>query len=134
MVTQADEYRAAAETVVSNFRDELGVELKYDRESIEWLDGYINRVRTQLKKESYAGLATALGAYLGETIIATYGGAWDYFEKLDQWGIRFADDNGAFPITKVYKQLEEGEFDSVLSFFTVLPRMLAHINQEDSFD
>ncbi len=134
METQADEYRAAAETVVSNFRDELGVELKYDKQSIEWLDGYLNRVRTQLKKESYPGLATALGAYLGETIIATYGGTWGYFEKLDQWGIRFADDNGAFPMTKVYKQLEDGEFDSVLSFFTMLPKVLAHINQQHASD
>jgi hypothetical protein len=134
MVTPADEYRTAAETVVSNFRDELGVELKYDEQSIEWLDGYINRIRTQFKKDSYPGLAVALGAYLGETIIATYGGAWDYFEKLDQWGIRLPDDNGAFPISKVYKQLEDGEFDSVLSFFTMLPKVLAHINKQQASD
>jgi len=42
---------------------------------IEWLDGYINRIRTQLKNDSYPGLATALGAYVGETIISTYGGS-----------------------------------------------------------
>src|SRR6266481_2399022 len=117
MENRAEEYRAAAEDVVSQLRDDLGVELKYDEESIEWLDGYINRIRTQLKKEAYLGLATALGAYVGETIIKTYGGEWAHFEKLDQWGIRFDDGNGAFPISKVYKQLEDGEFDSIFSFF-----------------
>jgi hypothetical protein len=123
MLTRADEYKAVAAQVVSTFRDELGVKLKYDKESIEWLDGYINRVASELQKESVSGLATALGAYLGETIIATYGGAWSYFEQVDQWGIRLENDDGAFPISKVHKQLEDGPFDSILSFFTMLPML-----------
>ena len=132
MVTTADEYKALAAKVVSNFRDELGVELEYDQQSIEWLDGYINRVGPELQKERVPGLATALGAYLGETIIGTYGGAWAYFEQVDQWGIRFEDDSGAFPISKVYKQLEDGAFDSILSFFTMLPKIRDHVNRQQS--
>jgi len=123
-------YRTTAENVVSHFREELGVELKYDEPSIEWLDGYINRIRSQMDKESYVSLATALGAYVGETIIATYGGAWAYFDDANQWGIRFHDGDAAFPISKVYKQLEDGESDSVLSFFTILPKVFDHINQQ----
>jgi hypothetical protein len=76
-------FRQLAESVVSRMREELGIELKYDQESIEWLDGYIERIRPELKEDSYSGLATTLGAYVGETIIATYGGSWDYFEKED---------------------------------------------------
>ena len=102
MENRAEEYRAAAQNVVSQLREDLGVELKYDEASIEWLDGYINRIRTQLKKEAYLGLAIALGAYVGDVIIKTYGGAWAYFEQTNQWGIRFDDGNGAFPIPKVY--------------------------------
>jgi len=119
------QYKAIAENVVSQMR-ELGVELNYDKQSIEWLDGYIERIRTELKQESYSGLATALGAYVGETIIAIYGGAWDYFQKLDQWGVRFDEKSGAFPMSKVYKQLEDGHDsgESILSFFTVLPIIL----------
>lgn len=134
MVTPEDEYKALAARVVSSFRDELGVDLKYDKHSIEWLDGYINRIGPQLQKESVSGLATALGAYLGETIIATYGGAWAYFEQVDQWGIRFEDDNGAFPISKVCKQLEDGEFDSILSFFTMIPTIREHMNRQQSVE
>ncbi len=124
------EYKTIAENVVSQMRKELGVELKYDKESIEWLDHYIDRIRPQLKKESYAGLAMSLGAYVGETIIAAYGGAWDYFPKLDQWGIRFGAQNGAFPFSKVYKQLEGGEMESILSFFTILPRIIDETRTE----
>lgn len=107
-------------------RNELGVELKYDKESIEWLDGYIERIRPELKEDSYSGLATAFGAFVGETIIATHGGAWDYFEELGQWGVRFGEQSGAFPLSKVYKQLENGSGmgDSVLGLFNVLPAIL----------
>ena len=83
MVARADEYKAEAEKVVAAMRDQLGVELNYDKESVAWLEGYIDRIRPQLTNESYSGLATALGAYLGESIIATYGGSWDYFEEQD---------------------------------------------------
>lgn len=134
MVTPADEYKAIAAKAVATFRDELGVELKYDKQSIEWLDGFINRVGPELEKESVPGLATVLGAYLGETIIATYGGAWAYFEQFDQWGIRFENGDGAFPISKVYKQLEDGAFDSILSFFTMLPKICDHMNRQRSVE
>jgi hypothetical protein len=130
MEPSPEAYRKTAEGVASQLREDLGVELKYDEPSIEWLDGYINRIRSQINKDSYLGLATALGAYIGETIIVTYGGSWAYFDDLNQWGIRFDDGNGAFPISKVYKQLEDGEFDSVLSFFTMLPKLRDHVNQQ----
>jgi hypothetical protein len=130
MKSQAEEFRAAAENVVSQLYQDLGVDLNYDEASIEWLDGYINRIRTQLKSDSYPGLASALGAYVGEAVIRTYGGEWAYFENVQQWGIRFEDGNGAFPISKIYKQLEDGEFDSILSFFTIIPKIRDHINSQ----
>ena len=126
IVTRTDEFKSAAATLVSNFRNELGIDLNYDKPSIEWLDGYINRVASQLNKDTVPGLATAIGAYLGETIIATYGGTWHYNERDDQWGIRFDDGAIAFPFTKVYKQFDDGEFESIYSFFTVLPIIREH--------
>lgn len=121
LVTRIEEFKSVATTLVADFRTELDVDLNYDKQSIEWLDGYINRVAPHLDKASVPGLATAIGAYLGEAIIATYGGVWYHHERDDQWGIRFDDGAIAFPFTKVYKQLEDGEFESIYSFFTVLP-------------
>jgi hypothetical protein len=126
IVTRIDEFKSIAATLVSDFRAELGVELNYDKQSIEWLDGYINRVAPQLQKETVPGLATSIGAYLGETIVATYGGTWYHAEKEDQWGIRFDDGAIAFPFNKVYKQLDRGDFESIYSFFTVLPIIRKH--------
>jgi len=112
-----DEFKRLAASVVSNFRARLGIDLNYDKPSIEWLDEYINRVGPKLNKEEVSGLATSLGAYLGETIIATCGGAWHYSEEINHWAIRFDDGMMAFPLSKVYKQLEGGAADSILSFF-----------------
>lgn len=94
---------------------------------------YIERIRPEIKEDSYSGLATVLGAYVGETIIATYGGTWEYFEAQDQWGIRLADNNGAFPASKIYKQLENGAVagDSILSFFTLIPVIFARIKEAE---
>ena len=123
MVPTPEDYRAAAEGLVAQLREELGIELNYDQQSIEWLDGYINRIRTQLGKETYPGLAAALGAYVGEALIATYGGSWHYFEEQGQWGVQLPDGIGAFPSAKIYKQLENPEFDSILSFFTIAQKL-----------
>lgn len=125
-MTRTDEFKSAAATLVSNFRAELGVDLHYDKQSIEWLDGYINRVAPQLNKDPVPGLATAIGAYLGESMIATYGGAWYQTEPDNEWGVRFSDGTIAFPFNKVYKQLEGGEFESIYSFFTVVPVIQKH--------
>src|SRR2546429_6673091 len=89
MENRAEEYRAAAENVVSQLRDDLGVELKYDEASIEWLDGYINRIRTQLNKETTLGPATALRAHLGAPTLTTYAGPWAHFDQPNPSGIRF---------------------------------------------
>lgn len=117
----SDDYRIAGQEVATQLQHDLGVELNFDEQSIEWLDGYINRCRESMPKETKPGLAAALGAYVGEAIIKTYGGAWTYNEQTKQWGIKLNDGNIAFPIAKVYKQLEEDEFHSVHSFFTILP-------------
>ena len=45
-------------------------------------------------------------------------------------GVRFDNGDGAFPISKVYKQLEGGEFDSVLSFYKVLPKLRTHLKTQ----
>lgn len=58
-----------------------------------------------------------LGSWLGECIVAIYGGAWK--RHGDQWGVFFDDRNAAFPFVKVRKQFETGleGGESILGFF-----------------
>jgi hypothetical protein len=104
----------------------LGSRFGYNRESVEWLDGYIERLRDSGKfneEEQIKGLTINFGSFLGECIRSAYGGEWR--EHNSTWGVFFKDSSAAFPFSKVRKQLEDGPFDSFLSFYDVLPRILS---------
>ena len=111
-----------AQKLVATCSEKLGVSLGYDRASVEWLGGYIERIRPHLDEPSIGGITDSIGAFLGECIIANYGGRWREFEGT--WGVFFSESNdrsAAFPFNKVRKQLLNGEEDSILSFYDVIP-------------
>lgn len=108
----------------------LGVHLRYDRASVERLDGYIGRVRLTLDESSVDGLTNSVGSFLGECIIANYGGEWR--EAEGPWGVFFSgrnDRSAAFPLNKVRKHILNGEGDSMLSFYDVLPVVLGQSHE-----
>jgi hypothetical protein len=114
-----------ARSLISTCSETLGVNLRYDRASVEWLSGYIERIRPHLNESSIDGLVSSIGSFLGECIIANYGGEWR--ESEGTWGVFFSesnDRNAAFPFNKVRKQLLYGMEDSILSFYDVIPVVL----------
>ena len=111
-----------AQNLVATLSEMLGVHLQYDRASVEWMDGYIERVRPTLDKSSVDGLANSIGSFLGECIIANHGGAWR--EAEGTWGVYFDEKNAAYPFAKVQKHLLNGSEDSILSFYDVIPVLL----------
>jgi hypothetical protein len=50
-----------AQRLVSTLSDKLGVHLKYDRASVEWLDGYVGRIRPHLDESSVDGRTSSIG-------------------------------------------------------------------------
>ncbi|MDQ3753879.1 MAG: hypothetical protein M3371_04015 [Acidobacteriota bacterium] len=120
-----EQIKDLAQNLTSTLSEMLGVNLKYDRASVEWLSGYIERIRLNLDESSIDGLTNSIGSFLGECVIANYGGEWR--ESEGTWGIFFSgrnDRSAAFPFNKVRKQLLNGAEDSILSFYDVLPIVL----------
>jgi hypothetical protein len=117
-----EKVRANAELVVQVAREHLGVDIGYDEAGVRWLDGYIQRQHELGAHSDREGLVSTLGSYLGECIVHCYGGSW--CEQEGRWCVRFDDQNTAFPFAKVAKQLENGQEDSVLSFFQIIPLLL----------
>ena len=117
-----EQIRANAEMVVQELRKLSGAELGYTQEGVEWLEGYIERLRTSPEFED-AGIRDKLtgmfGCFLGECIVRQYGGAWT--QREGAWCVAFNDDNMAFPFAKVAKQFENGLDDGISSFFRVIP-------------
>jgi hypothetical protein len=118
-MTPEEQIRENAQLVIDRFRQlrELKLEFGYNRESVEWLDGFIERERRRenISSDGTAKLAQVLASYLGECIIHTHGGEWK--EQEGQWGVFFDDFNAVFPFNKVFKQFRNGREDSILSFF-----------------
>jgi len=116
--------RANAKLVVDKFRSLSGLEASfgYNRESVAWVDGFIERYRSKpdFTIESAAMLVQVIGSYLGECVIHEYGGEWR--QREDGWGVFFDDKNAVFPFAKVYKQFENGveRGDSILGFFDLI--------------
>lgn len=101
--------------------DELGplVEdgLRLDRDGVAWVEGYLERMRTQLEVDPYGALASVLGSFLGQCVVEATGARWA--EVGGRWGVVFADGAAAFPFDKVAKQAVDGLMagESILSFY-----------------
>ncbi len=109
--------RANAQLVIETFATEADIPFAFDSSSVEWLDEYINHIRTGSWSEEEIDLVVSnLGSYLGEAIVAAYGGEWAKDEH--GWHIRFNEKNRAYPFAKIAKQWENGPEDSIFSFYS----------------
>lgn len=110
-----------AELVLKHFQKLTDFEFGYDSQSVKWVDGYLNRLRANddLDEDLQKSLVNTIGSYLGQCIIESFGGEWARSDGL--LGIKFGDNNWAFPFSKVEKHLTNGSEDSIYSFFTCIP-------------
>jgi hypothetical protein len=119
-----EKIRANAQLAINTFgpASGLGTEFGYNRISVEWVEGFIERQRsrTDITPDKVARLVQVIGSYLGECVICTYGGVWR--ETNGSWGVFFDERDAVFPFNKVQKQFEKGleSGDSVLGFFDLI--------------
>lgn len=117
-----DEFKRLARSLIEMFGQDLGVTLSYNEESVEYLDGYIVRNRAAIVEKTggeCGGLVNGIGSFLGECIIANYGGQWKQSEK-GAWGVYFENGSAAFPFAKVWKAFfEDGQYDSIASLYRI---------------
>jgi hypothetical protein len=123
--------RANAEMVIQQLRPLSDIEFGYTRESVEWLEGYIERLRNSGQFESgdaRSKLTSVFGSFLGECIVRCHGGTWQQYEGV--WCVAFDDDNAAFPFAKVEKQIDNGLDDGIASFFNTIPLIFNELAPE----
>lgn len=109
------------ETLAESVRTHLN--LKYDADSVKFIEGFIERNKSNFDKEESKGLINSLGSFLGQCIIENYGGQWQPDNEIGSVAIMFDDNNKAYPFSKVSKQFDNGLEDSVYSFYTAIPRI-----------
>ena len=95
--------------------------IQYDQDSVKFVEGFIERNKSNFDNEESKGLINSLGAYLGQCIIENYGGRWQLDSETGAIAVAFDDKNKAYPFAKVSKQFDNGLEDSIYSFYTVIP-------------
>jgi hypothetical protein len=117
--------QANAEMTIQQLRPLSRMDFGYTPESVNWLEGYIERLRQSGKFTDEATrrkLVSVLGSFLGECIVRCYGGGWTQRDGV--WCVAFPGDNLVFPFTKVSKQMERGLEDGIRGFFDAVPVLL----------
>jgi hypothetical protein len=151
-MTDEEKIKANAQVVIEGLgpaATELS-DFGFNRESVEWVDGYIERQRKRGgTKEQIDSLISVIGSFYGECIIQKYGGKWGEFDG--QMGVIFGEKppdlpmeeeiktqteeealgeastvHAVFPFSKVYKQFQQGRKggESILSFYDLIGPML----------
>jgi len=117
---EIDKIKAAAAEVIQKLRLVSKIDFGYNKESVLWLEGYIERLRKngsfEKSKENFVGL---FGSFLGECIIQCYGGKWE--KREGAYVVAFDDQNWLLPFERVRKQWDNGLEDSIGSLFEMIP-------------
>lgn len=94
--------------------------IEFNDDGVKYLEGFIERVKSQFSKEDSDGIINTCGAFLGQCIIENYGGKWMYDEN-NQIVVSFGEKNNVYPISKTRKQFENGLDDSIYSMYSIIP-------------
>ena len=108
--------------VLEQLRSLSGVDFGYTQEAVEWLEGYIERLRNSGEFDTVEmknKLTSVFGSFLGECVVRSYGGVWTQYDG--EWCVAFSAGDMAFPFAKVAKQLDNGVTDGISSFFRSIP-------------
>ena len=125
-----------AQWVIENFGPQSGLgHFGYDGESVAYLDTFVDRQGASFRasEQNAERIISLLGSFLGEAIIATYGGDWQQTEQGLSLSIQAG---GQFhilqPFQKVQKRLANGPEDSLHFYFaTFLPQILSRPGPTD---
>ena len=111
--------RQAAEAV----RQQLQVN-HFDAAAVQRLDAFIEGQRAIIKEAERQGVITALGCFLGQCLVDTYGGTWAQ-DPQGVTGVGINQTSFFNPFYRVSEQLTQGPAQSVTAFFAGIPERLA---------
>ncbi|OGS51028.1 MAG: hypothetical protein A3K65_02000 [Euryarchaeota archaeon RBG_16_68_12] len=101
-------------------RDTMGLDLRYDLESLRKLDAMVDAIG---KPEDLGQMVMIIGSFLGETLRRVYGGRWVWDPQWRTWAVllpkKSGGETGPFPFAKVQKRFLNGMEDSISFFVTV---------------
>ncbi|HEU4557798.1 MAG TPA: hypothetical protein VFS20_08105 [Longimicrobium sp.] len=110
--------RRFAEVIAAN-----GGPAEYGDEMIAFVDQFVEQTRP-VDPDLLDQYTTLIGAVLGESIIASFGGAWA--ATAEGWAVRFDERSQVLPFERARKHLQDGPDESVLTLFRSVPLVFEH--------
>jgi hypothetical protein len=98
--------RQASDLFVKLARD-AGRELELDAAGVEWADQYVAAVRPVESADQLAVQTALVGSYLGESLIAVYGGAWS--DADGEWAVEMEGGARVHPFRETEARLRGGD-------------------------
>lgn len=109
--------REAARLFVKLAKD-AGRELELDESGVEWAEQYVAAVRPVESPDQLRVQSALVGSYLGEALIAVYGGEWS--DADGEWAVDLGERGRVHPFRVTEAQLRDGSGQSVIEVFRSL--------------
>lgn len=106
---------------IEMFLQSHNIELKYDKESVQFIDNFIENSGRKFSEDQQFQLVNILGSFFGDCIRENYGGKWELVDGY--MGVRLESDDVMFPFRKMQKQLDGGEGDTIFGFYEMIPML-----------
>ena len=111
--------RDTAELFVKLAAD-AGRTLEFDESGVAWAAQYVETIRPVERPDQRNVQAALVGSFLGEAIVAVYGGAWD-LERTGEWSVAFPSGKHVHPFRQTLLHLDNGAADSILGLWVAVP-------------
>lgn len=127
-----DKAKPLAEVAVKAMSQMHGIQLDYSPESLKSIDKAVLDLRKNgVSMQTVNKTLIVLGCYVGEVMVRNLGYKWDNPDSkeialgFDVTGIRGENNGFSNPIGKVFKLMQNGEEDSVDSFYAAFSKDLS---------
>jgi hypothetical protein len=129
--------QSCAAEAVHTAQERFGFVLDYSDKSVEFLETVLSGVGTTLdagNEEAVENAVKLWGAYLGEVVRRSCGGAWDLIQYPGQAAAvptLVIDGSQLYPLMKVYRRLTMGEAENVWQFYERIRTKLCPVRPID---
>ncbi len=130
-MTEIEKIQANAELVINMGKD-LGADLKFDKESVKWIDDFIERHRKAIDQGLTKKFISVFGSFVGECIRHEFGGEWK--EVNGGWGVSVGSSSVVFPGYKISNQFAQGHEggETIYGLVDLIPTLIERNNSRDT--
>jgi hypothetical protein len=120
-MTSGEKVRQSADLVVRIFREEMKIDLTFDRVGVAFLNDFIEQNRADWRPDSETAVNN-FGCFFGECLRRNFNGVWSDDDNQSDFRLVIGEQVSVFPFACVRSQIDGVEDESILGVFDSLAR------------